>query len=602
VRSIAEDASGHLWVGTWGDGLSRLEGGARFRAFHRRDGLPSEIVRSMYRDRSGTLWIGTDAGGLVSVHGETFSVYGPREGLKDTTVLAIREDGRGDLWLGTEGGGLYRLSNGRFQSFSTAEGLSDDTVLSLYEDADGCLWIGTDGGGLTRYRDGKFTRVTRRQGLFDDVQYAILEDGRGDLWMSCSRGIYRTRRSDLEDVAEGRRASVSSTAFGRADGMRSAECSGFTQPAAWKSKDGRLWFATIDGAVVIDPDRIRSNAEPPPVVIEEAIVDHRALAAGSDGLRAPPGRGDLEIHYAGLSFIDPERVHFRYKLEGFDPEWIEAGSRRVAYYTNIPPGPYRFRVIACNNDGVWNQTGADLEFSLTPHFYQTRWFYTLGGIALALAIFGAGRVRAARAKARETALEAQVAERTTQLERVNEQLQKLSVLDPLTGIPNRRRFAEALDGEWRRAFRDRLPLSLIMIDIDHFKDFNDACGHQAGDDCLRQVASAIREALTRPGDLVARWGGEEFAAVLPSTPWRGASAVAEALRARIESMRIRHPRAAGGVVTLSLGVATAIPEDDSSPDSLVAAADEALYRAKRAGRNRIETAERSAARASSVQS
>src|SRR5262249_18473558 len=341
-----------------------------------------------------------------AVRDDRFQVYGPREGLKDTTVLAIREDGRGDLWLGTEGGGLYRFSEGRFQAFTTRDGLSDDTILSLYEDADGCLWIGTDGGGLNRYRDGKFTRVTRRQGLFDDVQYAILEDGRGDLWMSCSRGIFRTRRSELEDVADGRRRSVTSTAFGRADGMRSAECSGFTQPAAWKSKDGRLWFPTIDGAVVIDPDRIRSNGEPPPVVIEEATVDHRALASGKDGLRAPPGRGDLEIHYTGLSFIDPERVQFRYKLEGFDLDWIDAGSRRVAYYTNIPPGSYQFRVIACNNDGVWNQTGAGLEFTLTPHFYQTRWFYTLGGIALALAVFGAGRVRAARAKARESALEA----------------------------------------------------------------------------------------------------------------------------------------------------------------------------------------------------
>ncbi len=341
---------------------------------------------------------------------------------------------------------------------------------------------------------------------------------------------------------------------------------------------------------MIDPDRIRTNPEPPPVVIEQALADHRPLARTGGEAESRPGRGDLEFHYAGLSFIDPDRVSFRYRLEGFDPEWMDAGARRVAYYTNIPPGRYRFRVLACNNDGVWNEAGAQFDFVLRPHFYQTRWFYTLGALAVALGLFGAGRVRAARARAREKALEDQVAERTLQLERANEQLQMLSALDPLTGIANRRRFEEALDGEWRRALRDRLPLSLIMIDIDFFKDFNDACGHQAGDDCLQRVAGAIREALTRPGDLAARWGGEEFAAVLPSTPWRGAAAVAEALRDRVEAMAIPHPRAPRGVVTISLGAATAIPEEKSSPESLVATADEALYRAKRAGRNRIETA------------
>jgi diguanylate cyclase (GGDEF)-like protein len=371
--------------------------------------------------------------------------------------------------------------------------------------------------------------------------------------------------------------------------MRSAECSGFTQPAGWKTRDGRLWFPTIEGAVVIDPDRIRTNTLPPPVVVEQTFVDRRLLPRGQEATFGP-GRGDLEFHYAGLSFVDPDRVRFRYMLEGFDRDWVEAGPRRVAFYTNIPPGRYAFRVRAANNDGVWSDKDAVVRFSLRPHFRQTPWFYGLCALGLLLVGFGAARVRAVRARARERELEKTVAERTLQLEEANSKLQRLSEVDPLTGIANRRRFEETLAREWRRATRGQMPVSLVMIDIDNFKDFNDAYGHQVGDQCLRRVAGEIREALTRPGDLVARYGGEEFAAVLPSTPARGALAVAEVLRSRVEGLATKHPRVPLGVVTISLGVATAAPGPESSAEGLVASADEALYRAKRAGKNRVEAA------------
>jgi diguanylate cyclase (GGDEF)-like protein len=587
VRSIYEDGRDRLWVGTWGDGLDLLENG-RFRAFGRKDGLPSEIVRCLYRDRAGTLWIGTDNGGLVAVREKGFQVYGVAEGLSSPTVLAIAEDRDGALWIGTENGGLNRFANDRFTAFTRKDGLSDDTVIALYEDDDGCLWIGTDGGGLSRYKNGRFSRITRREGLFDDVQYRILEDARGNLWMSCSRGIFQVSLRQLEDVAEGRRDRVTSISYGRADGMRSAECSGFTQPAGWRTRDGRLWFPTIEGAVVIDPDRIKTNATPPPVVIEEMLVD-RQVVPTSGPAELLPGRGDLEFHYTGLSFVDPDRVRFRYMLEGFDGEWVEAGTRRTAFYTNIPPGRYTFRVIACNNDGVWNEVGASAHFRLRPNFRDTPWFYVVCAAALALSGYGVSRIRAARMRAREGELARQVTERTLQLEEANAKLQSLSELDALTGIANRRRFEETLAREWRRSVRDGLALSLVMIDIDHFKAFNDAQGHQLGDQCLRRVAHEIRSALTRPGDLLARYGGEEFAAILPSTPLRGAEAVAEVLRSRVEAMATRHPRSPREVVTISLGVATASPGRSVSPEALVAAADEALYRAKDAGRNRVES-------------
>jgi diguanylate cyclase (GGDEF)-like protein len=588
VRSVYEDGQGRLWVGTWGDGLDRLQGGA-FQAFHEKDGLPSDIVRCLYRDRAGTLWVGTDAGGLTEVHDGHFRVHGVREGLSSSTVLAILEDREGSLWIGTEGGGLDRYFHGKFTAYTAKDGLSDDTVLALYEDSDGCLWIGTDGGGLGRLKDGRFTRFTRKDGLFDDAQYAILEDGRGNLWMSSSRGIFSVRRQDLEDFAEKKSAGFTSVSFGRSDGMRSAECSGFTQPAAWKTHDGRLWFPTIEGAVVIDPDHIKTNMIAPPVVIERAAADHRELPRLAR-LDLALERGELEFHYTALSFVDPERVRFHYKLEGFDPDWIDAGSRRVAFYTNIPPGKYTFRVRACNNDGIWNEEGDSLRFSLKPRFRQTGFFYGLCGLGLVFVGFGAARVRVARARARQRDLEQQVAERTVQLEEANTKLQQLSEIDALTGIANRRRFEDTLTREWRRATRDQLPLSLVMIDIDYFKSYNDTYGHQLGDECLRRVATEIREAITRPGDLVARYGGEEFAAVLPSTPAKGAFAVAELLRLRVERIATRHQTSPLGVVTISVGVASMTPGESFAKETLVAAADGALYAAKRAGRNRVESA------------
>ncbi|HEY4231553.1 MAG TPA: diguanylate cyclase, partial [Thermoanaerobaculia bacterium] len=245
---------------------------------------------------------------------------------------------------------------------------------------------------------------------------------------------------------------------------------------------------------------------------------------------------------------------------------------------------------ACNNDGIWNEEGDSLRFSLKPRFRQTGFFYGLCGLGLVLVGFGAARVRVARARARQRELEHQVAERTVQLEEANTKLQQLSEIDALTGIANRRRFEDTLAREWRRATRDQLPLSLVMIDIDYFKSYNDTYGHQLGDECLRRVATEIREAITRPGDLVARYGGEEFAAILPSTPAKGAFAVAELLRLRVERIATRHQTSPLGVVTISVGVASMTPGESFAKETLVAAADGALYAAKRAGRNRVETA------------
>jgi diguanylate cyclase (GGDEF)-like protein len=303
---------------------------------------------------------------------------------------------------------------------------------------------------------------------------------------------------------------------------------------------------------------------------------------------APPGQGNLEIQYTGLSFADPARVRFQYQLEGFDMDWIDAGTRRVAYYTHTPPARYRFRVRACNNDGVFSPVGAELSFTLRPHFYQTAWFGLLCLAAVAFAGWAAYRTRIRELERRRVELTKLVAERTQQLGDANRVLEGLSARDGLTGVANRRHFDEALNREWRRAVREESSLSLILTDVDSFKAYNDTYGHLRGDDCLKAVAEALTESLGRPSDLCARYGGEEFAVILPNTEKSGALIVGERLRKAVEERRLAHARSpASAYVTVSAGVASVRPLDgDADPLSLVAAADAALYEAKEQGRNR----------------
>jgi diguanylate cyclase (GGDEF)-like protein len=259
----------------------------------------------------------------------------------------------------------------------------------------------------------------------------------------------------------------------------------------------------------------------------------------------------------------------------------------VAYYTNIPPDHYRFEVIAANNDGVWNEQGASLAFQLRPHFYQATWFRLLGALgALALAFAGyQGRIR--QLAARERLLARLVKERTRELEQANQMLARFSYLDAVTGIANRRNFDDGLELEWRRLNREPGPLSLVMIDIDHFKPFNDTYGHQKGDECLKLVAQTLRHTLHRPGDLCARYGGEEFGVILPGTDAQGALGVAESLREAVEGLAVPHSGSSvAAVVTISVGVAALMPEDGGSGQALIEAADKALYQSKHTGRNR----------------
>jgi signal transduction histidine kinase/ligand-binding sensor domain-containing protein/CheY-like chemotaxis protein len=419
VFSITQDDEGSLWVGTR-RGLNRLKDG-HFTVFTKsKDGLPNDLVFSAYRDHDGILWFGT-RGGLSRYDGKRFTTFTSKDGLSSDYVIAIYEDQQGTLWIGTGGGGLNRFEDGHFVSYTTRNGLSNDVVWCMNGDPDGTLWIGTGGGGLNRFKDGKFTVYTARNGLPDDGIYRILEDGRGNLWMSSNKGVFRVPKWQLDAFAEHRLRSLNSTLYGTADGMKSKECNGNFQPAGWKTRDGRLLFPTQKGLAIIDPQRLTANRVPPSVVIERVLIDNRSFDFAQGGA-APPGRGQLQFDFTAVNLVGSSKIRFKYMLEGFDNDWIDAGTRRVAYYTNIHPGTYRFRVLASDTEGVWDSAGASTSITLSPHFYQTYLFFALGCLIAGVVATAAYRLWISRIRANEQKLLRLVSERTQALQESEEDL------------------------------------------------------------------------------------------------------------------------------------------------------------------------------------
>jgi signal transduction histidine kinase/ligand-binding sensor domain-containing protein len=385
--ALFKDSSGVLWMGAVG-GLYRFDSGR----FTRERILPwPTFIWSIYQTADGSMWFGCESG-LVKYSAGRADLFNTTNGLAGNDVKIICDDREGGLWLGTWGG-LSHLKDGKLTSYRQQDGLPSDRVRSLYLDRDGMLWIGTYDGGLARLKDGRFTHYSVENGLFDEGVFQILEDDRGNLWMSCNRGIYRASKQQLNDFAEGKIQRISCVSYGVQDGMLNAECNGGRQPAGIKAKDGKLWFPTLDGVVVIDPDAVPLNTEPPPVMIENVVLDRDPVDMRT-GVTIGPSKQNLEIRYTGLSFINAGKVAFKYKLEGLDRDWIDAGGRRTAYYSHLPSGDYVFKVIAANSDGIWNVEGASLQIVVIPPIWRTWWFDALMVLATGAVLIAAyyGRV------------------------------------------------------------------------------------------------------------------------------------------------------------------------------------------------------------------
>lgn len=399
VFSLTQGPDGGVWQGSYGGGVTRL-GAAPGEPSSHVEALPDSVILALFTDRDGTMWVGMNAGGLAAVRGgRVEALYTTSDGLAHNSVRAVYQARGGDMWIATLEG-LSHFVGGRFTD-TIADGLH---VRAVHEDEDGNLWVGTYGAGLILYRDGTSTRITREDGLADDVVSSILGDGAGYLWMSGNRGIYRVRRSDLLAFADGTLGLVHSVLYGEGDGLRNAETNGGFQPAAWRDTRGRLWFPTLEGVAVVDPSALSQDERPPAVTIEEVVVDGvpRPFA---DTVVVSPGRPNLEFRYAGLSLSAPEHLKFRYRLEGLEPSWVQAGERRVAYYPQLRPGRYRFVAAAANRDGVWNESGAQLLLEVSPPYHSTWWFRLVVAAALTAVLWGILRRRALAARRKRAAQE-----------------------------------------------------------------------------------------------------------------------------------------------------------------------------------------------------
>jgi diguanylate cyclase (GGDEF)-like protein len=668
VTSFAEDRSGNVWIGTMGGGLHELDRTTgRMRRYKKGDqGLSDDRVMTLLHDRRGRLWVGTMQGGLARLDTadgrfEVFRNDPARPGsLSANGVIALLEDRAGALWVGTFGGGLDRLdpNAARFTAFrhdpADPTSLSRDVVTALCEDAGGAIWVGTEGGGLNRFdpRERRFQRFRHDAGnpetIGDDTVYSLHVDSGGTLWAGTRSGL-----SQLEafDSASGRArfrtwtngdGLVGNVVYGiETDGLgrlwlsgsqgllrfdpRTATFKQFTAShglqgnefnfgSHFRSKRGELFFGGPEGFNAFLPDRLQTNSTPPPVVLTGFSKFNRPVndggpAYGLKGLRLDYRDSVVSFDFAALDYAAPERNRYSYRLEGFHDQWIDLGTERRITFTNLDAGRYVLRVMAANNDGVWNERGLALPIDVVPPPWKSAWAFLLYGVLAVGLAAGLAATQHRRLK-RETEyrkrLEIEVQQRTEELGRQNNTLEQLngqlvesSLTDALTGIRNRRYLFEVIDKEMSLVQRECKEMDgargehpsllvFMMIDLDWFKAINDTCGHAAGDRVLVQMTQLIEKAC-RKSDVLIRWGGDEFLVVGRTRDLAGVEAVPERIRTTLESTAFDLGDGQVAHLTCSIGF-TCYPGTNSqllnaSLEQVVALADRALYAAKRAGRN-----------------
>ncbi len=449
IYGLFQTRQGDLWIGTYSRGVLRFAGG-KVTALAEGPEWEGRPLRTALEDRNGSIWAG-GAGGLLEWQGAAFTNHNAELGWSNTVVSALAEDRAGNLFVGSFGRGLSRRRDGQWTHYQEKDGLPDNHIASLYIDRQDRVWIGTFNRGLSLFQNGHFNNLDATGGLPDNAIGGIVEDSQGNLWLGCNRGIFRIPAEQAKEYAGGRCQQVTGSTFGLSEGLSTLECS-----AACAARNGKLWFATAKGLAAIDPAGLRLNTFAPTVIIEEVLIDGptwpqnpqangsyrspshqrggvrtqaqaRILASSpappgssasyQEGLRpkivVPPRQARVEFHFTGLSFLAPEKVRFRYRLEKFDDTWIDNGIQRAAYYTRLPAGRYRFRVTACNNDGIWNEQGAELDVVVLPPWWMTWWAEGLAVLGTAALAFWIVETRLRRAK-REHAMQSAFSRRLIQ--------------------------------------------------------------------------------------------------------------------------------------------------------------------------------------------
>jgi len=585
VHSLQMTPAGDLWIGTETRGAARIDARTgHVQWFGQKQGLSGKAAYTLRFDRDHKLWAATEVGLFVAR--APYQKFSRITDLPSTRIWAIAEGTDGTMWAGGTGG-LFGYSVGRWKNWTRADGLTNQEVLSLGAGGDGTMWIGyRHGGGIDRVhlRPGGIAieKAIQRRGS-DGLVYFLDFDASGRLWVGTERGV---------DTWNGSRWSHYDTR----DGLAWDDCN---LNAFAEGADGTIWIGTSGGLSRFKP-RPDLGPEVPPDVLFTKLVIGGTDVFGQHNPALGIQSNSLIARYSAPNALRENEVVFRYRLEGASSTWTETPQRELRF-AQLAPGAYRLEIEARDGDGVWSGHRAAFSFEILTPWYRTWWFVGTCGLIPVSMVLGVFRLRMLGAKRREHELRRVVEEKTADLRQINEDLLRLSSLDSLTGLANRRVFDQTLEVECARLNRTGSAISLLILDIDYFKALNDSEGHQRGDEYLTSVGSELRRLVKRRIDLAARYGGEEFAVILPETDAAGAAQVAESVRLAIASLQLPHPASpVAPFLTISIGVTTATLELHRSPEELIAAADQALYWAKRSGRNRVNVAQGDAVPGSSA--
>ncbi|PPU77647.1 MULTISPECIES: ligand-binding sensor domain-containing diguanylate cyclase [Xanthomonas] len=599
VLSLADAGDGGVWAGTYSQGVVRLDaqGLVRLR-IGMADGLPSSSVRVVLPDGED-LWIGT-TGGLLRWRQGTLRRYTAADGVPDGSVQALYRDAQGVVWSGTDRGMTALSPDGSTRAWLGEQDFPGQNAFDFLRDANGDLWIASD-RGLLRLRAGRFRVYDHRVGLPRDKVFRVIDDGRGYLWLSSNHGVFRIARSDFDQIDAGTRDQLSVEVVDRSDGMPGNQGNGSSAPAGWLTHAGQLLFPTAAGLGVIDPARVGTlQGHRVPIVFERLLVDGMVQPlSGPHRFGADTRR--IAIGYAGLNFRRPDKVRYRYRLEGFDPEWVDADGATEAVYTNLPPGRFRFRVQAMSLPVDWRQTAllgeSSLALALAPPWWRRGEVIALGLLLLAGLVYAFYLWRTASYRRRQRQLNTVIDRRTRELRDKNLALQQASQEretlvrqleyrashDVLTALPNRREAERVVQQWFDEARAGGAPLALALMDIDHFKRINDTYGHEVGDAVLCAVAEVLSE-HAQGRCFAARHGGEEFLLAATGRDAAQAHTLFEGMRQRLATIAIDVD---GGSVHCTASIGMAMSEEAPTRRELLALADRRLYQAKRLGRDRL---------------
>jgi diguanylate cyclase (GGDEF)-like protein len=612
VYSAFEDRQHSLWIGLAGRGLVQWRGYGEWESYSNESGLTSDIVYEILPRDDGSLWVATEAGLFRGARHHHSIAFKPVAGLSGFPVHSLRKAPNGDIWIGTETKGAARLnpSTGRAEWFSAAQGLAGKAAYTLRFDSHQRLWAATDLGLFMA--PAPYRRFSRIMALPPTRMWAVAEGTDGTMWAGGAGGLFEavgdswrtiTKAQGLSNTevlslgaGPGGEVWVGYRFGGGIDrvhpqhggisiekGVQRGGANGLVYFLDYDAS-GRLWAGTEQGVDVWDGRRWSHYNMSDGLAWDDCNLN--AFAQEPDGT-VWIGTGGGLSRYKPLPQQSVNAVVFRYRLAGASSTWTET-SQRELQFANLAPGEYNLQVGARDEDSPWSNNSAGYSFRVLPPWYATWWFVALCLFVPLSVAGGMLRIRFLSAKLREKELMLLVQEKTADLRRANEELSLLSFTDMLTGIANRRVFDSVLERECTRLSRGDSSLSLLSIDADHFKAVNDSQGHMKGDEYLRALGAELKRLCKKRVDLPARYGGEEFAVILPDTDAAGARLFAESIREAVAALRLPHPASpVTSFLTVSVGVATASKNCYSTPATLMAAADSALYAAKKAGRNRV---------------